>query len=162
MERVAGRYRASLEDGTKREGRAVILASGVALIEIDLPHSIHEAAIEAGVLRYCPVCDGYEHRKRIGVVGCDSDGAAEALFLRQYSEDITLMPLNNPELSCAQARQMAEVGVVVETGPLLSLEPHPDHIDVHLKDREPLTFDVIYPALGCRPRAELADAWVSA
>jgi thioredoxin reductase (NADPH) len=44
---------------------------------------------QARVLRYCPVCDGYEHRgERIGVVGCDVSGASEALFLRQFSSKI--------------------------------------------------------------------------
>jgi len=155
---VAGGFRLRLEDGTTRQSRAVILASGIFLNQVDLPHPVHEAAIEAGVLRYCPVCDGYEHRdKRIGVVGCDSDGAAEALFLRQYSDDVTLMPLSHPELSPAQAHEMATAGVVVEAGALLGLEPQADHIEVRLKGRGPLIFDVIYPALGCRPRAELAE-----
>lgn len=158
IEPVTYGFRLSLENGATRESRSVILASGVFLNEIDLPHAVHEAAIEAGVLRYCPVCDGYEHRdQRIGVVGCDSDGAAEALFLRQYSNDVTLMPLSHPDLSPAQAREMAAAGVVVETGALLSLEPYADRIEVGLSGREVLTFDVIYPALGCRPRAELAE-----
>ena len=158
IERVAGGYRLSLEDGTTRESRAVVLASGIFLNQVDLPHPVHEAAIKAGVLRYCPVCDGYEHRdKRIGVVGCDSNGAAEALFLRQYSHDVTLMPLSHTELSPAQAREMSAAGVVIETGALLSLKPHADHIAVRLKGRKTLTFDVIYPALGSRPRAELAE-----
>src|SRR5690606_33839520 len=108
-----------------------------------------------GVLRYCPVCDGYEHiDARIGVIGCDGDGAAEALFLRQYTADITLMPLSHPELSAEQAREIGEGGIQVETGALVHLEPHYDRMEVRLEGRDaPLSFDVIYPALGCRPRA---------
>ncbi|WP_197423693.1 NAD(P)/FAD-dependent oxidoreductase [Novosphingobium sp. CCH12-A3] len=145
--------------GETWESRAAILASGILLNQVDLPHEVHEAAIEAGVLRYCPVCDGYEHSgARIGVIGCDSDGAAEALFLRQYSVDITLMPLSHPELSREQASEMADAGIAVETGALLALEPHDDHMEVRLDGRDaPLSFDVIYPALGCRPRGELAE-----
>lgn len=156
--RVAGGFGLISVDGEKWEGRAVILATGIQLNEIDLPRTVQDQAIEAGVLRYCPVCDGYEHiGDRIGVIGCDTNGAAEALFLRQYSEDVTLMPLSHPELSSDQARQLADAGIIVETGPLLSLEPHADRMDVRLGGLETLSFDVIYPALGSRPRAELAE-----
>lgn len=158
IERAADGFRVTSSDGTVRESRAVILASGIFLNQVDLPHDVHEEAIRADVLRYCPVCDGYEHSgKRIGVIGCDSDGAAEALFLRQYSTDITLMPLSHPELSAEQAREMAEAGIIVKTGALVGLEPHDDRMDVRLEgDAPPLAFDVLYPALGCHPRAELA------
>jgi thioredoxin reductase (NADPH) len=146
-----------LGNGSTRLGRAVILATGVELNQVDLPEAVHEAAIRAGVLRYCPVCDGYEHtEKRIGVIGCDTNGAAEALFLRRYSRDVTLMPLNRPELSPAEALDLASAGVRLETGALLALEPAADHIAVHLDSAASLAFDVVYPALGCRPRSELA------
>ncbi len=158
IERLADGFRLIATDGRVWESRGVILASGIVLNQVDLPHDAHEAAIGAGVLRYCPICDGYEHRdSRIGVIGCDSDGAAEALFLRQYSADITLMPLNHPELSRAQAAELAEAGIVVEAGALDALEPGEDRLRVRLAGREsPLAFDVVYPALGSRPRGGLA------
>lgn len=158
IERLADGFRLTAADGRAWESRAVILASGIILNQVDLPHDAHEAAIRAGVLRYCPICDGYEHRdSRIGVIGCDSDGAAEALFLRHYSADITLMPLSHPELSQAQAAELAEAGIVVETGALDTLEPEENRMHVRLAGREsPLSFDVVYPALGTRPRTGLA------
>jgi len=158
VEAVAGGFSLHLADGSTRSSRAVILATGVDLNQVDLPEAVHEAAIRAGVLRYCPVCDGYEHiGKRIGVIGCDTNGAAEALFLRGYSQNVTLMPLNRPELSPAEARALADAGIGLETGALLALEPGADDITVRLDTGAPLTFDVIYPALGCRPRSLLAE-----
>ncbi|WP_255500079.1 NAD(P)/FAD-dependent oxidoreductase [Brevundimonas sp. P7753] len=155
---VTGGFRLHLGDGSTRVSRGVILATGVDLNQVDLPEAAHEAAIRAGVLRYCPVCDGYEHiGKRIGVIGCDTNGAAEALFLRGYSSDITLMPLNRPDISSAEARALIDAGIRLETGALLALEPGADHIIVRLDRGAPLTFDVIYPALGCRPRSILAE-----
>jgi len=158
IERARGGFRLTSAGGERWSGRAVVLASGIFLNQVDLPHERHEQAIRAGVLRYCPVCDGYEHTDaRIGVIGCDRNGAAEASFLRQYSTDITLMPLSCPELSLEQSREMISAGIRVETGALVGLEPHDERIDVHLESRSaPLSFDVVYPALGCRPRAELA------
>jgi len=158
VEAVAGGFSLHLADGSTRVSRAVVLATGVDLNQVDLPEAVHEAAIRAGVLRYCPVCDGYEHiGKRIGVIGCDTNGAAEALFLRAYSQNVTLMPLNRPELSCAEARTLADAGIRLETGALLALEPGVDDITVRLDTGASLAFDVIYPALGCRPRSILAE-----
>lgn len=158
IERIPGGFRLNSDGGGSWESRAVILAGGIFLNQVDLPHAAHEAAIGAGVLRYCPVCDGYEHSNRkIGVIGCDSDGASEALFLRQYSDDITLMPLSHPELSREQAQEMVHAGITVRAGALVDLEPHADRMDVRLEGEGGIqSFDVIYPALGCRPRTELA------
>jgi thioredoxin reductase (NADPH) len=150
----------STADGRSWHGRALILATGVHTNEADLPRETHDAAVRAGVLRYCPICDGFEHiDERIGVIGCDTNGAAEALFLRQYSRTITLMPLCHPELSPAQRAELDEAGVTVVQGALRSLEPREDRMDVFLEGRaDALSFDVVYPALGCRPRSELATA----
>lgn len=155
---VAGGFNLHLADGSTLLGRAVILATGVDLNQVDLPEAVHEAAIRAGVLRYCPVCDGYEHiGKRIGVIGCDTNGAAEALFLRRYSRTVTLMPLTRPELSSAEARALADAGIRLEAGALRALEPGADDITVRLDTGASLAFDVIYPALGRRPRSILAE-----
>lgn len=155
---VAGGFNLHLANGSTLLGRAVILATGVDLNQIDLPEAVHEAAIRAGVLRYCPVCDGYEHiGKRIGVIGCDTNGAAEALFLRGYSRTVTLMPLTRPELSSAEDRALADAGIRLEAGALRALEPGADDITVHLDTGASLAFDVIYPALGRRPRSCLAE-----
>lgn len=145
-------------DGRNRRSRALVLATGTRMNQVDLPPDVHEAALRAGVLRYCPVCDGFEHAgARIGVIGCDADGAAEALFLRTYSPDVTLMPLDHADLSREQAAQLDAAGIVVERGALAALGPAGDHIDVRLTGRAgPLRFDVIYPALGSRPRNEIA------
>lgn len=52
---------------------------------------------------------------------------------------------------------MGDAGIMVRAGALAELEPHDDSMEVRLEgEAEPLVFDVVYPALGCRPRAELA------
>lgn len=145
------------DDGRSYVARTVLLASGIFLNEVDLPREVHEQAIHDDVLRYCPVCDGYEHSdKKIGVIGCDSDGAAEALFLRQFSSNITLMPLEHPELSDEQKAELSAAGIEVVLGKLKRLDPQSDHMNVILEGTDPIDFDVVYPALGCRPRNELA------
>lgn len=137
---------------------ALVLATGLHLKEPPLPKVEHEAAIRAGVLRYCPICDGFEHAgQRVAVLGCDAAGAAEALFLRQYSDDVTLVPMDMPELNEAQRRELADAGVVVESRPAARLFPRDDRFEIQLEGApELLSFCVVYPALGTRQRTELA------
>lgn len=146
------------EDGETLHTRSLILATGLFLEQIPLDDGLHEAAIRANVLRYCPVCDAHEHTgQRIGVIGCDGQGASEALFLRQYTDDLTLIPRAYAELEADQLRQLAQAGITVIEQPAVRYEPHENRFDVYLEDREtPLAFDVVYPALGCRQRNELA------
>lgn len=148
------------DDGRVWTARSLILATGIVLNEVEMPREQHEAAIAAGVLRYCPICDGFEHiDKAIGIIGCDSQGAGEALCLRQYSADITLIPNNFAELDRRELAKMREAGIKVIEQPMDRLHPLDDRMDVYLcGEGKPLSFDVIYPALGVTPRSELAQA----
>ena len=52
----------------------------------DMPQDAHDAALASGLIRYCPICDGYEVTdKRVGVIGTGDHGMREALFLRGYT-----------------------------------------------------------------------------
>ncbi len=146
------------DNGATYRGRTLILATGIRLNQIDMPQDVHEAAIRAAVLRYCPVCDGFEHiDKRIGVIGCDTGGAAEALFLRQYSADITVVPQRFHEMTADERGAMAAAGIKVVATPVDHYVATSDCMEVHLKGvPDPLVFDVVYPALGVAPRTRLA------
>ncbi|MFX8581846.1 hypothetical protein ABTM27_20540, partial [Acinetobacter baumannii] len=78
--------------------RAVLLATGVVNRRpptID-PH-LHDRALAAGHLRYCPICDGYEVTDRaVAVMGTGQHGHDEALFLRSYTARVTLVAASGP------------------------------------------------------------------
>ena len=147
-------------DGREHAARTLVLATGLVLHQLPLDDDAHEAAIRAGVLRYCPICDGYEHAgQRIGVIGCDDHGASEALFVRQYSDDVTLVPRNFAELDAAQRDALAQAGITVVEQAARHYVARDDGMEVHVEDRaEPLVFDVVYPAFGTRQRTGLAVA----
>jgi thioredoxin reductase (NADPH) len=155
-----GEFRIAAADGQTWSGRSLVLATGNRLNEAPLPDAEHEMAIAAGTLRYCPICDAQEHvDQRIGVIGCDSPGAGEAMFLSTYSSRVTLIPMSWPELSEDEREQLSDAGIAVVPHSLDRLEPAGPEMRVHLVgEREPLVFDVVYPALGTRPRSELAEA----
>lgn len=145
-------------DGRRFHARAVVLATGVHMNEIALPRAVHEAAIAAGVLRYCPICDGIEHADtRICVLGSDRHGAAEALFLRQFSDDVTLIPCHHAGLDGDAHAILSRRGVRVLATPVVRYAPSDTRFDIHVEGRtDPHRFDVVYPALGAHQRTELA------
>jgi len=146
------------QDGRRYVARALILATGIECNSIPIDDRLHARAIKRGVLRYCPVCDGFEHRgERIGVVGCDVSGASEALFLRQFSSKVHLLTQCSAELTDRQRHDLAQAGIQTVTDPVDGYELVGKTLRVRLEGADnPLTFDVLYPALGSRPRHELA------
>lgn len=150
-------FAARLEDGRRLSARGLILATGVITNEAVLASGDHDAAVRSGALRYCPICDGFEHRgRKIAVLGSDLHGAAEAMFLRQYTDDVTLIPKWQVELTPAQRAELLASDVRIEERQLLRLAHRDRRIAVQLEGAEDaLLFDTLYPALGSEPRSEL-------
>ena len=144
--------------GQTWRAQALILATGIKLNQIPIDEELHETAIAHDVLRHCPICDGYEHRgKRIAVVGCDMSGAGEALFLRQFSDNVTLLPKDEAELTPEERADLAAAGVHTIVAPITRYAPQTDSMQIYVEGQAaPLSFDVLNPALGVTPRNELA------
>src|SRR5687768_17760068 len=87
------------EEGFKAEwgegsvqARTVLLATGVKNRRPPMDEELHDEALARGLIRYCPICDGYEVTdKKVGVIGSGSNGVAEAVFLRGFTADVTLI-----------------------------------------------------------------------
>ena len=139
--------------------RTVLLATGVTNHRPpDLDDATHDAAVAAGLLRYCPVCDGYEVREsRIAVLGSDAHGVAEARFLRHYSRDVTLLPARFADVNAEDRATLAEAGIVVVEPAVARLGFDGSAVQVDLANGTRLTFDTLYPALGSHANARLAS-----
>ncbi|TPG13826.1 NAD(P)/FAD-dependent oxidoreductase [Sphingomonas koreensis] len=139
--------------------RSVLLATGVVNNRPRMAADAHDDALQRGLLRYCPICDGFEVTdKRIGVIGTTDHGANEARFLRMYSKDVTLISPDGPhDLSTEDEADLTALGVVITQGPCEPLHIDGDRIVARVPDGE-LAFDSIYPALGSVIRSELAVA----
>lgn len=139
----------------------MILATGVETHLAELDQGDHMVAVRDGVLRYCPICDGFEHRgERIAVLGSDLHGAAEAMFLRQFSDKVTLIPKWQVSLSDAQRAELASNKVEIVEGRVLRLAATADAMFVAIEgEASPRRYDILYPAFGSAPRSELATAF---
>ena len=151
-------FRVRLDSGAVIGARGLILATGVDTNLAKLDSGDHQAAVRNGVLRYCPICDGFEHSdEKIAVLGSDLHGAAEAMFLRQYSRDVTLIPKWQVALTDKQRGELEASGVDVLEGRVLRLDATGEAMFVAIEgEAAPRRFDTLYPAFGSTPRGELA------
>ncbi|KQN26904.1 thioredoxin reductase [Sphingomonas sp. Leaf33] len=141
------------------EARTVLLATGVVNNRPDMPREAHDAALAAGLIRYCPICDGYEVTdKRVGVIGTGDHGMREALFLRGYTKDVTLIAHDGEhDLPDACRRELADAGIEWVDGPCTPLMADGAEMVVQTAAGE-RRFDSVYPALGSVIRSRLAVA----
>ncbi len=156
LERIEGGFAAEYGAGPVT-ARAILLATGVANRRPPMDEELHDEALARGLIRYCPICDGYEVTDRkLGVIGSGSHGVAEAAFLRAYTADVTLIaPDSAHKLAAADRDRLAALGVPTVDGPCQAVAvldgaivvdtPHGHH-----------TFDSVYPALGSDIHNELA------
>ncbi|MBR0551790.1 NAD(P)/FAD-dependent oxidoreductase [Stakelama marina] len=139
------------------QARSVLLATGVINHRPDIDDALHDEALAAGLVRYCPVCDGYEVTdRRVGVIGTGDHGMREALFIRGYTGDVTLISPNaEHDLDPECQRALDDAGVAQVAGPCggWSIEGGRLALDTA---RGRMAFDSVYPALGSTIRSQLA------
>ena len=139
--------------------RTVLLATGVVNHRPDMPDDVHDVALQRGLLRYCPICDGYEVTDtRVGVVGTSDHGMQEALFLRGYTRDVTLVaPGGAHDLDPTCRAKLDAAGIVHVDGPCGGFAIEGDRLAFDTASGR-MAFDSVYPALGSRIRSRLAVA----
>lgn len=132
----------------------VILATGI----VDLHPALENrhGAIEKGLLRYCPICDGYEViGKRIGVIGPLERALPKARFLKRYSDDVTIILSEDEGQNDLVAHSD---GLDIVQPRCVRVETRDDAILAVLADGSSRRCDVIYPAMGAEVRSDLALA----
>ena len=145
-------------EGRDFEARAVLLATGVINNRPPgMDDALHTEALGAGLLRYCPICDGYEVTdKRVAVLGTGGHGTREAVFLRGYTADLTLIsPEAEHDLDPQCEAELDKAGIARIDGPCGGYAIEGGQLAVDTSNGR-LRFDSLYPALGSRVRSDLA------
>jgi len=143
--------------------RTLLFATGVEnVIPEGVPDDVLGAALAQGQLRYCPICDGFEAggptgSARIGVVGAKSRGVAEALFLRTFSDRVTLFTSETCELHEKDRADLAKAGVAWDPRPIARYVFDAGAVTLHFAEGTAAAVDTLYPALGSRPNIALMD-----
>jgi thioredoxin reductase (NADPH) len=141
--------------GSSVSARFVLLATGVTDIPPVMTHL--RAALDEGLLRFCPVCDAYEVAGRsIGVYADGPAGMAEALYLRHFSADITLfMARGGADIGERERGELARAGIRWNDMPVEAIRRVGEHV-VLFQGGVRAYCDTLYCALGVTVHSELA------
>ncbi|HWI77325.1 MAG TPA: NAD(P)/FAD-dependent oxidoreductase [Sphingomicrobium sp.] len=141
------------------DAKTVLLATGTTNRRPPMDEELHDDALARGLIRYCPICDGYEVTdKKVGVIGSGHSGVAEAMFLRSYTRDVTLIaPDKAIQMSAEDAKKLKSAGIECVDGPAQAVAISKECIVVETAEGT-YTFDTVYPALGSDPHVLLAEA----
>ena len=141
--------------------RTVLFATGVENVIPDgVADDVLSAALAKGQLRYCPICDGLEAggpamQQRIGIVGAKSRGVAEALFLRTFSNTVTLFTSETCELHEKDRADLVKAGIAWDPRPVAHYVFGTDAVTLRFAEGDAAQVDTLYPALGSRPNIAL-------
>jgi thioredoxin reductase (NADPH) len=155
ISRDDGIFDATDADGRSWRAHHVVLATGIVdrLPDLDAV----DDAVDAGAIRLCAVCDGYEASDdRIAVLAPIDTAIHHAVFLRTFSRHVTVIPSEAGDAS-------AECAALVERAAITVL-PLPERIEyvdgqgcrVSLADGSFEQFDTLYPVLGGDAQSSLA------
>ena len=158
FDRKAASFVAKIGDNKSVAARRVLLATGLVDDSPDLPG--WRRFIASGTLRFCPICDGYEAMdRRIGVLGPAGSAPEKARFLRTYSRHVTLLLTEDPQaLPDKTRRRLRDEGIAIAGGKVIDLESSGSSVVAVVAGGERLEMEILYPALGCSVRSELAVA----
>jgi thioredoxin reductase (NADPH) len=154
--RIEGGFEAEWGSGPVT-AKTVLLATGVKNRRPPIEEELHDEALARGLIRYCPICDGFEVTdKKIGVIGSGSHGVAEAVFLRSFTADVTLIaPDHAHDIPAEDQAKLQEYGIECVDGPCQAVAALGDCITIDTAEGH-YTFDSVYPALGSDTQVELA------
>ena len=137
--------------------RKLLLATGIVDRQPNLPN--FRQLIWRGQVRLCPICDGYEASgHEIAVIGPVRHALPKLAFLRTYSNRLLLLPLDGSRISAQQRNWLANTGIEVPGSAVTDLKIESDSITAILATGEERVVEVLYPAMGSDPRAELLAA----
>jgi thioredoxin reductase (NADPH) len=144
-------------DGTTVSAKTVILATGVESRRPDMSDDEHAVAVRKGLLRYCPICDGFEVTDlNIALVGGGERLSGEAKFLRSYTSSVTVFSERDEiDLSQDQRDELMAIDVEIVDAPCRGYELRDNALMARFYDGSRL-FDTMYAALGSDIRSSLA------
>jgi thioredoxin reductase (NADPH) len=135
----------------------VILATGAD--DVQPPIADLDDAIRRGLVRHCPTCDAYEVcDRKVAVLGAGNCRVQEAMLLRTYTADLTVLSLRH-ELDMAEDEraELRAAGIRLVDEPVADLVVDGGVACARLaRSGQTLRFDTIYAALGLRGRSDFA------
>jgi thioredoxin reductase (NADPH) len=132
----------------------VILATGV--VDGLPPIDDVEAAIKAGIVRLCAICDGLEtDGRRVAVYGPPESAVGHARFMRTFCTDVTAISTRDP-FPDACAADLDALGIArIDDVEALAWDGG-KAVRVRRGGGDEVAFDAFYPVLGAAAQSQLA------
>ncbi|AMB58829.1 NAD(P)/FAD-dependent oxidoreductase [Microterricola viridarii] len=149
-------FRLTTSSGETLTARRVIVASGVV---DELPPIVGFREAWGSSLLHCPYCHGFEVRERpLAVYGGVPGAAAQALLVRQLSDDVVYLPDGAP-LAPADEEKLRARGIRIHTGQVAALELVGDALaGVRMGDGELVPVSAAFIKPASRPNSGLLAA----
>jgi thioredoxin reductase (NADPH) len=138
--------------------RKVLLATGIEDEQPSLPNLFE--LIRKGHIRLCPVCDGFEViDKDVYVLGPPKKAAAKGLFLRSFTSKLTILPIaSGPECDSKDLEKLGAADIEYVSECVIDVRADGDDLSAVFASGREIGMEVLYPALGCEVRSQLATA----
>jgi thioredoxin reductase (NADPH) len=130
----------------------LIVASGIEDALPDIPEP--EKAVRAGLLRLCPICDGYEAIDRKIACLIKPDTIEHALFLRTYTARLTAFIAGEGKRLTAREKQVLQLASIDVVDTDFKIRIDPGHVFIQLNNCETRAFDVLYCLTGSIPQID--------
>lgn len=158
IELTAGNFYCSVV-GNNIVAKTVLIAAGIR--DNYLKMQDWDGAILAGVVRLCPICDGYDViDQNLAIVSNSSSGIGHALFLRTYSSHVTLFyDTENGRVKADDRAALEQENItLIEDGIAQVRREGERKIRVECAGGQSYLYDVLYPMVGDVARSGLASA----
>jgi thioredoxin reductase (NADPH) len=133
--------------GRALNARKVILATGIEDKQPEIPNL--ELLRRRGLLRYCPICDGFEHaRKKLFLFVGESDSLDKIRFLLKYTPHLLVIGPKNFPLSSQRRKIYRRLNVNYVRAGLRRIQPLGRGIKVSLDNGKTYKGDAGYVELG--------------
>ena len=136
--------------GEEIQARQIVLATGIVDKQ---PQLTVNDGDPREVVRYCPICDGYEAIDRTIAVLGKADAAKKAAFVRTYTKNVLLFAADDAPISVSP--EQSSLGIRCN-GQAVRLETSGDGIRITTAEGSVHRADLLYPVLGCEARSKLA------
>lgn len=145
-----------LADGRRLAWRQLVLATGLRDV---IPELAGAAERWGRDLLQCPYCHGWEAADRpLAVLGSSPDSIQQALLVRRFSDEVTLIRAASLELEADDAAALAAMGVRVVDGEPEALVVSEDQLTaVQLADGREVACNAVY----CEPGADSSSPLVA-
>lgn len=146
-------------EGAQYSARTVLLATGVVENKPAVPHFAD--AVKRELIRTCAICEGYESLgEAIAVLGDGEHAASEVLFLRTYTDKLTLLltsPVDALSAKSQGALESAGIKVAHVGAGTIHIEEH-EVTSLSGEDGRTHRFDAIFTAFGAVAQSALAKS----